>query len=252
MAALFASGAHVPERTLRSGSRNPPFSARPDLNLNTPENRTTKVSRIAVAFFRRPDYTPGTVSAHRLAVRTAPSHGANRGSIPLGRTRFSRTMGYSGRCRHPAATQAVKSVPGSIHTIRFEIARLAAVVLACCSLAVVSACTRTSDGSIELNRLELAQPRMPNLFKLRLPGSQAPQPAPVQIAAAQFPSRPPAPQQISRTEPAPAKARPRPRRATAAPQPAVSSKPATSAEPKKPLVCRNDTQAAGRIRIVCE
>src|SRR4051794_10438942 len=34
MAAFCASGTHVPERTLRSGSRNPPFSARPNLNLN--------------------------------------------------------------------------------------------------------------------------------------------------------------------------------------------------------------------------
>ena len=28
------------------------------------------------------------VSAHRLAVRTPPFHGGNRGSIPLGRTSF--------------------------------------------------------------------------------------------------------------------------------------------------------------------
>ncbi len=41
---------------------------------------------MAVAFSRPPDYTRRTVSAHRLAVRTPPSHGGNRGSIPLGRT----------------------------------------------------------------------------------------------------------------------------------------------------------------------
>jgi hypothetical protein len=148
----------------------------------------------------------------------------------------------------------VKSVPGSLQTKRLETARLAAVVLACCALLAASACTRTSDGSIEFNRLELAQPRIPNLLKFRLPGTRASQPAPVQSAAAQFPRKPPAPQQVARTKPAPAKARPRPRRVTpaASPQPAVSSKPATSAEPKQPLVCRNDTQAAGRIRIVCE
>ena len=34
--AFCASGTHVAERTLLAGSRNPPFSARPDLNLNTP------------------------------------------------------------------------------------------------------------------------------------------------------------------------------------------------------------------------
>jgi hypothetical protein len=51
--------------------------------------------RIAVAFFRRPDYTPRTVSAHRLAVRTPPSHGGNRGSIPLGRTSFSAYTNHS-------------------------------------------------------------------------------------------------------------------------------------------------------------
>src|SRR5688572_21708943 len=33
MAAFCASGAHVPKSTLRSGSRNPSFSTRPDLNL---------------------------------------------------------------------------------------------------------------------------------------------------------------------------------------------------------------------------
>ena len=33
-----ANSPHVPERTLRAGSRKPPFSARPDLNLNTPYN----------------------------------------------------------------------------------------------------------------------------------------------------------------------------------------------------------------------
>ncbi len=37
MAVFCASGTHVPERTLRAGSRKPPFSTRPDLNLNTPE-----------------------------------------------------------------------------------------------------------------------------------------------------------------------------------------------------------------------
>ncbi|CAH2403223.1 hypothetical protein MES4922_300307 [Mesorhizobium ventifaucium] len=31
-----ASGTQAPKRTLRSGSRSPPFSARPDLNLDTP------------------------------------------------------------------------------------------------------------------------------------------------------------------------------------------------------------------------
>ena len=36
MAVFCASGTHVPKRTLRAGSRKPPFSARPDLNLNTP------------------------------------------------------------------------------------------------------------------------------------------------------------------------------------------------------------------------
>ena len=36
MAVFCASGAHVPKRTLRSGSRNPPFAGRPDANLNTP------------------------------------------------------------------------------------------------------------------------------------------------------------------------------------------------------------------------
>jgi type IV secretory pathway VirB10-like protein len=124
-------------------------------------------------------------------------------------------------------------------------------MLACCALVAASACTRTSDGSIELNRLELAQPRIPNVFKLRLPGWRAAQPAPVQSAASQFPRKPPAPQQIARTKSAPAK--PRPRRVTAAAPPQqAASKPAASAEPSTPLVCRNDTQAAGRIRIVCE
>jgi hypothetical protein len=33
-----------------------------------------------------------TACAHRLAVRTAPSHGANRGSIPLGRTNLFRQL----------------------------------------------------------------------------------------------------------------------------------------------------------------
>jgi hypothetical protein len=175
--------------------------------------------------------------------------------FPLGVPDFRDIWAIRDEAVFQRLTQAVKSVPASLQTKRFEtVSWLAASMLACCALVATSACTRTSDGSIELNRLELAQPRIPNLFKLRLPGWRAAQPAPVQSAAAQFPRKPPAPQQIARTKPAPAKARPRPRRVTAAPppQPAASSKPAAGAEPSKPLVCRNDTQAAGRIRIVCE
>ena len=37
MAVFCASGTHVPKRTLRAGSRKPPFSPRPNLNLNTPQ-----------------------------------------------------------------------------------------------------------------------------------------------------------------------------------------------------------------------
>jgi hypothetical protein len=151
--------------------------------------------------------------------------------------------------------QSVESVASSIPAKRFEPAsRLAISILACCAILAASACTRTSDGSIELNRLELAQPKIPNLFKLQLPGWRASQPAPVQTAAAQFPRKPPAPQQVAPIKPAPAKARPRPRRVTAAPPPqsAASIKPAANTEPAKPLVCRNDTQASGRIRVVCE
>jgi hypothetical protein len=145
-------------------------------------------------------------------------------------------------------------VPVSFQTKWFEIARLATVLLACCAVLATSGCTRTSDGSIELNRLELAQPKIPNLLKLRLPGWRASQPAPMQSAAAQFPRKPPAPQQVARTKPAPAQTRPRPRRVTATvpPQPAANTSPATKAEPSKPLVCRNDSEAAGRIRVVCE
>ncbi|EHK58117.1 hypothetical protein MAXJ12_06335 [Mesorhizobium alhagi CCNWXJ12-2] len=142
-------------------------------------------------------------------------------------------------------------MPVSFQTKRFETARLA-VMLACGAVLATSGCTRTSDGSIELNRLELAQPRIPNLFKLRLPGQRASQPAPVQTAAAQFPRKPPAPQQMARIRPAPAKARPRRVTATVSPKPAASTNPANKAEPSKPLVCRNDSQAAGRIRVVCE
>jgi hypothetical protein len=149
--------------------------------------------------------------------------------------------------------QSVESVASSIPAKRFEPAsRLAISVLACCAILAAAACTRTSDGSIELNRLELAQPKIPNLFKLRLPGWRASQTAPVQSAAAPFPRKPPAPQQVARTKPAPAKARPRPRRVAVPPPPAASTKPAIQAEPSKPLVCRNDSQAAGRIRVVCE
>jgi hypothetical protein len=207
---------------------------------------------MAVAFSRPPDYTRRTVSAHRLAVRTPPSHGGNRGSIPLGRTSlFQHRAAIRGKPISCAPIQAVKSVPGSLPTKRFETARPAAIMLACCALLATAACTRTSDGSIELDRLELAQPKVPNLFKLRLPGWQASRPAPTQTAA-QFPRKPPAPQPVARSKPAPAKVRARPRRVTTPQPPAVSSKPEASAEPSKPLVCRNDSRAAGRIRVVCE
>jgi hypothetical protein len=160
-----------------------------------------------------------------------------------------------GEAASSGLSQAVKSVPVSLQTKRFETARLATSALACCALLAASACTKTSDGSIELNKVEFRQPAMPNLFKLRFPGWRASQPAPVQSAAAPFPRRPAAPQQVARAKPAPAKTRPQSRPAVAAQQPAVNIEPAiepaATTEPSKPLVCRDDSKAAGRIRVVC-
>ena len=53
--------------------------------------RSPRTARQAhVAFCGPPAYIAISARAHRLAVRTPPSHGGNRGSIPLGRTRFPR------------------------------------------------------------------------------------------------------------------------------------------------------------------
>jgi hypothetical protein len=46
----------------------------------------TKAGRDSCVFDFAILYREALGRAHRLAVRTAPSHGANRGSIPLGRT----------------------------------------------------------------------------------------------------------------------------------------------------------------------
>src|SRR5262245_5280728 len=79
-AVFCASVAHVPGRTLRYGSRNPPFSARHDLNLNRPLGHimhamAKKIERDSFQV-RTADERPstGTTSTARIAekIRAQP------------------------------------------------------------------------------------------------------------------------------------------------------------------------------------
>ena len=79
MAVFSASGTHVPKRTLRAGSRKPPFSARPDLNPITPLVRSSDsfpartlarglcplYIRHAVCASRQERHIPGALSISR-------------------------------------------------------------------------------------------------------------------------------------------------------------------------------------------
>ena len=65
---------------------------------------------------------PFAACAHRLAVRTAPSHGANRGSIPLGRT---------SKIKHLGAFDTDASNMRRINNGEFQ--RRTAAVIDCCS-----------------------------------------------------------------------------------------------------------------------
>ena len=162
-------------------------------------------------------------------------------------------MDYSGEAVFNGLTQTVKSVPASLQTKWFETARLAAMMLACCAFWRRPAARGLPTARSNSTGWSCKRPAIPNLFGLRLPGSRASQPAPVQSTAAQFPRKPPAPQQVARTEPEPAKARPQPRRvtrhrrraaATSSRQPAPSRQSRWSAGTTR--------QAADRIRVVCE
>ena len=62
MAVFSASGAHVPKSTLRSGSRNPPFSARPDLNHKPPGLPRSGLARLQPAQHKR--FDPDKVIAY--------------------------------------------------------------------------------------------------------------------------------------------------------------------------------------------
>ena len=65
-----------------------------------------------IALFGKGDYISQqpTLCAHRLAVRTAPSHGANRGSIPLGRTiGFPHLYSIGSKLRHPFPRSSSKT-----------------------------------------------------------------------------------------------------------------------------------------------
>ena len=59
--------------------------------------------------------------AHRLAVRTPPSHGGNRGSIPLGRANSSFHCRSLSGCGSASGAHAVRS--GQIHHLSVVIAR---------------------------------------------------------------------------------------------------------------------------------
>lgn len=120
----------------------------------------------------------------------------------------------------------------------FRMANRARPMLAafvCCGLLASSGCTRTSDGSIEFQRLS----GLPDLF-----GSRPPVSGPL----TPFPPVPPAPAPIAAAQKRPAKkAAPRPRKAAAA-QPA----PPVTADPPKPISCTTVAQTGGRVKVVCQ
>ncbi len=126
-------------------------------------------------------------------------------------------------------------------------------VALCCGLGAVAGCTRTSDGSVELQppvivtmpKLAMPKMAMPNFLKFGV-GARDPQPTAVAASATRFP---PPPVQAAPTaawvkSPSVNK-RLRPRRVSA--NPAVPP----NAEPGKPLACKNVSQASGRIRYFC-
>lgn len=124
-----------------------------------------------------------------------------------------------------------------------------------CGLAFLSGCTRTSDGSVQLQPMAL--PAMPTLKFGEWPGFRR---KPSTLATAtQFPSAPQT-QAVAVVQPQPVATTRRPARPAArskarlkVPRIAVATpfKPAPT-DDTKPLACRNETQPGGRIKVVCD
>lgn len=132
--------------------------------------------------------------------------------------------------------------------------RISIVILLCGSLAAGSGCTRTSDGTVQLKPMAL--PAMPTLKFGALPGFGRKQ-STLQTAT-RFPGPPPQETVAAQQEQPAAAARRPPRRTNRsdarikAPRIAVMQpfKPAPT-DDAKPLTCHNQTEAGGRVKVVC-
>lgn len=111
-------------------------------------------------------------------------------------------------------------------------------LIACGSLVAGAGCTRTSDGSVVMKT-----PAMPSLFA-RPSARQPLGPDPRAVALAQFPP----PQQPVASSP-PHRGRVVPPIGTWTVQPVKA--PFERSDPEKPLNCRNETSAQGRIKVTC-
>ena len=115
---------------------------------------------------------------------------------------------------------------------------------ACCG--ITAGCTRTSDGSVVLAR-PMSLPRA-------LGGTPAPSYAPPSFQQLPAPAGP-APVASGPSFVSPA-SRPAPARAAQSGvkiwKPAVVKAPFGRADPSRPVACRNETSAGGRIRVVCQ
>lgn len=111
-------------------------------------------------------------------------------------------------------------------------------LIACGSLVAGAGCTRTSDGSVVMKA-----PAMPSLFA-RATTRQPLGPDPRAVALADFP---PEPKAVVSSPPH--RGRVVPPIGTWTVQPVKA--PFERTDPEKPLNCRNETSARGRVKVTC-
>lgn len=131
--------------------------------------------------------------------------------------------------------------------------RVALAILMCGGLATSAGCTRTSDGTVvPMMPLRPITLPSPPVIKLGEWPSFRRQPQRQQQAVAQFPAAPRQPVQVATVQPI--KPRPALKSARAKPARVAVMRPAVKAPSTASgkMTCRNETQAGGRVKFVCE
>ena len=104
--------------------------------------------------------------------------------------------------------------------------RFAVLGLACCGLLPLAACSRTSDGTVIVPKPPAVSSLLPSW---RLAGTRQPEPVPESVVAMQV--------QPDLTPPDP---------------PRAKAKPPVRLGPTAKLACHNQTEANGRVQVVCD